>query len=346
MRETCGTLKDYWYAVALRADVNASKPLGRTVLGVSLALWRDGGGAPVAMLDRCLHRNAPLSCGALFDGKIGCPYHGWVYGPDGRLLAVPSSGEGARVPDLRLPTFPAIDHDGLVWVWMGEGEPDKRPFAMPYWATTGWRAYYMETVFDNGVTELAENFMDVPHTVFVHKGWFRTAAPEKKPVRTRVERTADSVLVTYDQPNDEIGFTDRILNPKGEPMVHTDKFYMPNVTRVDYDWGGTSGFVITSTITPEAPFRSRVFTLISYHLAWPLIGRLGRLFLPWYTRRVIQQDVDIMAIHGANLQRHGARAFHDTDADLHHQWIELLRGRAERGEPAAGPESREITFWL
>jgi phenylpropionate dioxygenase-like ring-hydroxylating dioxygenase large terminal subunit len=346
MRETSGKLKDYWYAAGLVGDVTAKKPVARTILGTRLALWRAADGRPVAMLDRCLHRNAPLSCGDLFDGKIGCPYHGWTYGPDGKLLSVPSSGGKFKTPDLTLQTFPTTESDGLVWVWLGDGAPDKRPFAMPYWDSPGWHAYYMVTDFDNGVTELAENFMDVPHTVYVHKGWFRSASPQRKPVRTLVERTDHSVLVTYDQPKDEIGFTSRLLNPKNRPMVHTDNFYMPNVTRVDYDFGGESGFVITSTITPEAPYRSRVYTLISYHLALPVIGRLGRFFLPWYTRRVITQDVQIMAVHGANLQHHRAPRFHDTDADLHHQWIELLRGRAESGHAEPPPERREITFFI
>ncbi len=31
----------------------------------------------------------------------------------------------------------------------------------------------MITDFPNEVTNLAENFMDVPHTVYVHRGWFR-----------------------------------------------------------------------------------------------------------------------------------------------------------------------------
>ena len=97
---------------------------------------------------------------------------------------------------------------------------------MPYWNTPGWGAYYMVTDFENSVTNLVENFMDVPHTVFVHKGWFRDRS--KTAIPTTVERTSSSVLVTYDQPNDAIGVTERILNPKRLPMVHTDKFYMPN----------------------------------------------------------------------------------------------------------------------
>jgi hypothetical protein len=160
-----------------------------------------------------------------------------------------------------------------------------------------------------------------------------------------VERTHDSVLVTYHQDDDQIGFTGRILNPKGEPMVHTDKFYMPNTTRVDYEFGDR-GFVITSTCTPESPHRTRVYTLIAYHLGSRVVSRLLRPFLRFYTRRVIQQDVDIMAIQGGNLRAHGQEAFHHSEADLHHLWIEQLRAAAAADEDPPPPETRDAAFWI
>ena len=68
-----------------------------------------------------------------------------------------------------------------------------------------------------------------------------------------VERTDDSVLVTYHQKNDSIGLsTDGSSIRPANRMKHTDKFYMPNVTRVDYDFGGKRAFVITSQCTPES----------------------------------------------------------------------------------------------
>ena len=58
---------------------------------------------------------------------------------------------------------------------------------MPYWDTPGWGTYYMVTEFPNEVTHLVENFMDVPHTTFVHVGWFRRPAHK----RVRVDGRAD-----------------------------------------------------------------------------------------------------------------------------------------------------------
>ena len=367
MRETHGLLRDHWYAAARSVEVTAKKPLGRTVLEEMLVLWRPAAGGPaVAMRDRCLHRNALLSEGDLFDGLIGCPYHGWTYDPSGNCVQIPSEGEGApsTVKRLtvvgegcgaartscdssarRLPTFPVKEQDGLVWVWMGDGAPTHEPFRMPYWDAPGWNAYYMTTEFDNGVTNLVENFMDVPHTVFVHKGWFRDK--RRTSVRATVERTKDSVLVTYDQPRDSIGFTGKILNPKNLPMVHTDKFYMPNNTRVDYVWGEHErAFVITSTCTPVGPQKTLVFTLISYKLG-PFNG-IASLFLPWYTRQVIQQDVEIMEIQGRGIRHYGGVEFQSTPADALHVHIEALRDWAAAGGVGAPPEPTvdEMEFWI
>lgn len=347
MRERSGRIAEAWYAVCRTQDLRPARPVGRTVMEEMLVLWRDGRGRPRAMKDRCLHRNALLSEGKVFDGCIGCPYHGWTYDAEGWLISVPSEGEeGGRPSDARrLETFSAVEKDGLVWVWLGRGTPQGAPFDMPHYHEPGWRTYYMVTRFSNGVTHLVENFMDVPHTVFVHRGWFRRRKRQRIP--TLVERTEHSVLVTYEQPKDAIGFTERILNPQGQGMVHTDRFYMPNVTRVDYLFGNR-GFVITSTCTPITDYETEVFTLISFRLGHPVLNYLGLLALPPYTRKVIQQDVEIMANQGRSLRHHGGAQFSSTSADIIHEHIEALRDYAEGGHSGCPPPPRKdrMEFWI
>jgi phenylpropionate dioxygenase-like ring-hydroxylating dioxygenase large terminal subunit len=353
MRDRCGRLKDHWYAASLSTELGAKEPIGRVILELPLVLWRTAGARAVAMEDRCAHRNAPLSKGKLFHGKIGCPYHGWVYDRTGRCVEVPSEGEGGQPPRCGVKSFPVIERHGLVWVWMGDASPVGEPFPMPYRndgghggkAAPGWATYYMVTEFANEVTHLVENFMDVPHTRFVHYGWFRK--PGNKRIRVEVERTPHSVLVTYHQPEDKIGFAGRILNPDGAPTEHTDRFYMPNTTRVDYTFGPKRGFTITSTCTPRGPYDTLVYTLISYKLGW--LNPLAPAWLPFYTRKVIRQDVDIMRIHGDNLKRFGGETkFRSTGADLLHEYIESLRDHAERadGTPPPEPRLQEVFFWI
>lgn len=346
LRRRCGLLKNYWYAAARSEEVVSSRPIGRNVLGEKLVLWRSATGV-VAQIDRCLHRNALLSEGVIVNGCLACPYHGWTYDASGKNVHVPSEGpQHTGLPQLKLETFPALEQDGLIWVWMGgDVAPDKDPFPMPHYDEPGWKAYYMTTMFANGVTNLVENFMDVPHTVFVHAGWFRS--PKKMRVRTEVRRTPDSVLVTYHQRNDKIGYSSILLQTKGLPLTHTDKFYMPNNTRVDYIWGEEErAFVITSTCTPISEFETRVYTLISYKFGQ--FNHVAQLFLPFYTRQVIQQDVEIMANQGASLQHHGPPSFHSTSADILHEHIEALREWDEKGGvgPRPEPTSSTIEMWI
>lgn len=370
-RERCGALKDYWYVACLATELTPARPLSRTILGTPLVLFRDAAGKPAALFDRCLHRNARLSAGDCFDGKLGCPYHGWVYDGSGACVEIPSLGPSQcgqlldakghaeaglqlRPGDVgRVRRFEAREQDGLVFVFMGDELAHARaePFRVPKWGEPGWVTYFMVTRFPNGVTNLVENFMDVPHTVFVHKGWFRNR--KLKPVPAVVERRRGEVLVTYEQQQDELTGAGFLMNPTGEPMVHTDHYFVPNVTRVDYLWGQRSGYVISSQVTPIGALDSLVYTSISYRLPFDLPGDLVarglRRFMKWYTTQVIGQDVDIMRVQREGLtSAPGGLDFTSTEADLLHADIEALRGWLRDGAKGDGPKptSRRISFWI
>jgi phenylpropionate dioxygenase-like ring-hydroxylating dioxygenase large terminal subunit len=345
MRFRCGSLHENWYIAALAGEVTARKPLGRVIMQEPLVLFRSRKGQAVALIDRCLHRNAQLSQGALFDNCIGCPYHGWTYNTEGSCVYVPSEGAQPN-SDRSLERFATREQDGFVWVYMGTPgrESEREPFRYPP-INDGWASYTMVTRFQGDVTDLVENFMDVPHTVFVHKGWFRKPGKPKRAQAT-VERNEGAVLVEYFQPEDSIGFTKRILNPDGKVMTHTDRFFMPNCTRVDYAWGERRHFVITSQITPVTPTEAMVYTAITFRFG--VFNHVARALLPWYTRIVINQDVRIMAIQTENLKRFGRRRFHGTAADTIHRYIEALREYALSGEagPPPQPTRTRITFWM
>lgn len=346
MRDSCGLLRDYWYVACKADELSSRRPIQRLVLGEALVLYRERAGQVVCLLDRCLHRNAELSEGTLEDGCLVCPYHGWKFDPSGRCVEIPSARRGTPLPKKSLASFPTLVQDGLVWVYMGDPDDIRcQPFRMPHHGEPGWQSYYMVTMFDNDVTNCVENFMDVPHTVTVHATWFRSKS--NKEVKATVERTDDSVLVTYHQERDEIGLSTMILNPTREPMQHTDKFYMPNVTRVDYDFGTKRSFIITSQCTPETPTRTRVYTAITFRLGSRLVNLLGRTLLPPYTRKVIQQDVEIMANQGRSLRRYGEE-FLNSEADLLHRYIESLRDWAAAGGkgPKPKPIKEEIVFFV
>ena len=81
------SLKSSWQMAALSREVT-DRPLARTVVGVPLVLFRTAGGVST-LIDRCPHRNYPLSEGRLVDGALQCPYHGWRFAGDGGCVEVP-----------------------------------------------------------------------------------------------------------------------------------------------------------------------------------------------------------------------------------------------------------------
>jgi hypothetical protein len=130
-------------------------------------------------------------------------------------------------------------------------------------------------------------------------------------------------------------------------MRHTDNFYMPNNTQVDYIYGDWErGFVITSTCTPIKPFKTKVYTLITYKFGW--MNFLAGLGLNAYTRKVINQDVWIMKVHGENIQQLKTTDYKSTQCDTMHLYIESLRNWAEsNGEkPKPKPIIKNIEFWV
>ena len=186
-----------------------------------------------------------------------------------------------------------------------------------------------------------------PHTIFVHKGWFRDEKTVPKKVPTRVETKGATVTVTYFQEKDEFSWGAKmLLNPGGHPMTHTDQFIMPNLTRVDYNFGKKNAFIINSQISPISTLKSRVYTYIAYKV--PLIGRLLKPLISFYTRRVIQQDVVIMRNQGDSLRNNFKTTFRSTEADEVHKEIERLRHYGIKGDSKlmTYEGKKDISFWV
>lgn len=337
-----------WYIACLSKELSNKHPIKRTIYDKSYVLFRDQSGKATTLLNRCLHRLTQLDQGKIINGELMCPYHGWTYDSDGNVTFIPSEGPDSK-PKKKMcnKALPTYEQDGVIWVWMGEGEPltQTPPWHFPFWNDDKWVKYFMVTDFENEVTNLAENFMDVPHTVYVHAGWFRNKSFKKVPMTVRTKNAR--VLATYKQKDDKIGgLVHWLLNPKGEPMKHTDEFIYPNITRVDYTFGDQYGFIINSQNTPVSTLKSRTYTYIAFRMAFG--SKLAKPFLQFYTRQVIEQDVDIMKIQSDALKIDPTTNFRSTDADVLHIAIERLRhwGKIGSDKLYTFEETVEKDFWI
>ena len=120
-------LMEYWYPVIAEGDVPSRKAVRRKVLGQDIAFFRGSKGQVTAITNWCPHRNASLEgAKSLFPGTISCPYHGLTFDENGTTVAF--LGEGPRSKFCNRPSsaarhYPTRTLKGLVFVWMGEGDP-------------------------------------------------------------------------------------------------------------------------------------------------------------------------------------------------------------------------------
>jgi phenylpropionate dioxygenase-like ring-hydroxylating dioxygenase large terminal subunit len=138
-------MTDYWY-VACRSKRLGRRPRAATVLGTPLVLFRGQNGQVGALLDRCPHRNAPLSAGRVVGDRLQCGYHGWEFGCGGVCEKIPGLIEPGEMRGRSATAFPVRDQQGLIWVWMN---PERVPTPSPYWLPHLDDARYTQRPPDN-----------------------------------------------------------------------------------------------------------------------------------------------------------------------------------------------------
>ncbi len=93
--------------------------------GIPIIVVRDGEGTVRAFLNVCRHRGARLVEGCGHAGRaFNCPYHGWSYSLQGKLMGIPDrkSFAGMDKDGRGLTELPATERDGLIWVIPDPGQ--------------------------------------------------------------------------------------------------------------------------------------------------------------------------------------------------------------------------------
>jgi phenylpropionate dioxygenase-like ring-hydroxylating dioxygenase large terminal subunit len=344
--------KDFWYIAAGSKELKPNRVLSARILDEWIALFRDENGKAVGFEDRCLHRCARLSKGRVTAGRLQCAYHGWTYNGQGSVVFAPSEGPaGPKSAHRRARSFQVREQDDYIYVRLIDGmskaealeASDIGPFKIPFYKTDGWASIRLRNRFQNNVTNCAENFVDIPHTVFVHPKIFRVSRQEE--FTAYVKRAGGSVIVRYRNERANLGIFSWFLNPGGHEITHTDSFHMPNVTSVDYIFGKNRRFIITSQSTPVTDEETLVYTDLTYNygvwnaIAKPVIRRQAQI--------IINQDIAILADQMETIKKYGAR-FCNTEADVIHTLIESIRIELGKGgDPRLLPEKEhEIKFWV
>jgi phenylpropionate dioxygenase-like ring-hydroxylating dioxygenase large terminal subunit len=165
-------LREYWYPAIRDKVVGRRKPVFLKMLGDDLCLFRGKSGKVAALANACPHRGAMLSHGNCeFRGHVACFYHGFVFDERGECVAALGEGPQSPMPGkIRARAYPTETLKGVVFVWMGKGEPAPLTENIPEdffdagqvvltWSTV-WKANWrpcFENSFDSHVRYLHRN---------------------------------------------------------------------------------------------------------------------------------------------------------------------------------------------
>jgi phenylpropionate dioxygenase-like ring-hydroxylating dioxygenase large terminal subunit len=338
-RASPSRLPDQWF-IACASDELRSEPRAVTIQNVPLAIFRDENGAPAALLDRCPHRNVPLSGGrCLPDGTIECPYHGWRFDREGACRKVPglvgSPGAKARTAI----SFATREQDGWIWVYSTPGViPDKEPHRFALLHASGYTSVRQTVEAQGSLYSTIENALDVPHTACLHRGLFRSESRGVK-IRVKVRRSHDRVEAEYVGEPRPPGLVARILSPSGGIVTHFDRFILPSIAQVEYRIGTENHFLADTAMTPVSEFKTRIHAVISFRSRIP--GAVLAPILRPLAMRIFQQDADILHRQSENIRRFGGEQFVSTDIDVLGRHIFRLLRAAERGEVSPPNEEAE-----
>ncbi len=202
-------MRMFWHPVYRMAELEPGHARPIRIMSEDLTVYRGDGGAPHVVAFRCAHRGTQLSTGWVEGDNLRCFYHGWMYGPDGQCVEQPAEPEPFP-QKVRIRAYPTQEYLGLVFAYLGEGEPPPLP-RFPELEEPGLQlteAYSWPCNFFNSLDN------DPVHGAFVHR---RPGLPRGVFHFNRVEadETAWGIAEHRRWPDGEFR-----ISHKGMPNVH------------------------------------------------------------------------------------------------------------------------------
>lgn len=167
-----------WFQVGWSHNLQIGEVRPLRYFGKQQVMYRGEDGKAVVMSAFCPHFGAHLAYGGRVEGcNIVCPYHGYVWGNDGRNLLSPHEGKPSSARR-RVKVYPTVESSGIIWVWHDIHNrdamwpaPEERRTGQDYMpigpATSyGWTDVSAQPQF------VVENIVDIDHFIYVHKNTY------------------------------------------------------------------------------------------------------------------------------------------------------------------------------
>ena len=250
--------RNYWYPATFERELG-DEPMKVTMLGENILIKRIDAKV-YAIEDACAHRLVPLSKKIECHSKntITCWYHGWTFDwRDGTIATIITEPDSALIGKPGVKTYPVEVFKGLVFVYIGDGEPCKLSDNLPPGFVEPDRvAHGIRRVVNSNWRWGVENGFDGSH-IYIHRDAKVLRMTEAKIPLGLVP--TDKMNVTYYTDSAPIGIRERMAenytpvfsckvedtvvaarsNPagtparEGPPPVSAASVWMPGVLQIE-----------------------------------------------------------------------------------------------------------------
>ncbi len=203
-------MRRYWQPAALTEELEGNRPVKPVrLLGEDLVIFKDEAGRYGLVHRHCCHRGADLAYGRLEDGGLRCPFHGWLFGVDGACLEQPAEPPGSDFKTrVRQPSYPCVEKNGIVFAYMGPGEPPAFPdfdcFSAPDAYTFAFKGWW-----ECNWLQAMEVGVDPAHASFLHRFFEDDEEEYGQQFRGKTRSVSvTQVLREYDCPEIQVENTD------------------------------------------------------------------------------------------------------------------------------------------
>jgi len=234
---------NFWYPVCVGDELTAT-PLRAEIFGLGFVAFRDADGAAHVLSDTCVHRGGSLSKGAVIDGCVRCPYHGWRFDGNGKCVEIPSMGDKKPPARAKIDSYPVEERYGIIFAFLGDLPEEERPpiFEIPEIGKEGWRAS-RPVVNDIGcyLERAIENGLDPFHNEFVHPS---QGSPQLIEDSMKIEEIpfGTKFLARFGEVDDkQTKFTDLRSDPT--QLRAGSLYYGPNTLITDIQFNGVNNFI-------------------------------------------------------------------------------------------------------
>ncbi|MDU8943259.1 aromatic ring-hydroxylating dioxygenase subunit alpha [Ovoidimarina sediminis] len=163
-------LRQYWQPAALAVELDGARPVVPVrLMGEDLVLFRDNGGALGLIGRYCPHRGVDLCFGRRENNGLRCPFHGWHFDRGGQCVEQPGEPEDSRMHErIRTTSYPVVERNGIVWAFMGAGEPPAFP-SFDCFEAPETHVFAFKGLWECNWLQALEIGIDPAHASFLHR---------------------------------------------------------------------------------------------------------------------------------------------------------------------------------